>query len=119
MVVRVTVDGIRTDTTAKNTINPKLWDTAKGKAYERSLLTNELNMYLDSIRAEFIRIHRDLEQDGIEHITAEAVVSRFLGRDKPERYTLLEVFREHNEPFHSKNTKKLKYNKFEFHIFTL
>lgn len=100
IVVRVTVDGIRTDTTAKKTINPKLWDTAKGKAYERSPLAKELNMYLDSIRSKFIRIHRDLEQDDIEHITAEAVVNRFLGKGKPERHTLLEVFREHNEKCH-------------------
>ena len=41
---------------------PKLWDVAKGKAYERSPLAKELNMYLDSIRAKLIRIHRDMEQ---------------------------------------------------------
>ncbi|MBF0760221.1 hypothetical protein IR148_04080 [Dysgonomonas mossii] len=35
IVVRVTVDGIRGDTTAKKTINPKLWDSAKGKVYDR------------------------------------------------------------------------------------
>ena len=100
IVIRVTVDGIRGDTTAKKTINPKLWDSAKGKAYERSLLAKELNMYLDSIRAKFIRIHRDFEQDDAERITAEAVINRFLGKDKPERHTLLEVFREHNEKCH-------------------
>ncbi len=100
IVVRVTVDGIRGDTTAKKTINPKLWDLAKGKAYERSILAKELNMYLDSIRAKFIRIHRDFEQDDTERITADAVINRFLGKDKPERHTLLEVFREHNEKCH-------------------
>jgi hypothetical protein len=31
----MTVDGIRVDIVAKKTINPKLWDAAKGKAYER------------------------------------------------------------------------------------
>jgi hypothetical protein len=97
IVVRVTVDGMRADASARKMINPKLWDTARGKAYERTPYAKELNMYLDSIRAKFIRIHRDMEQDGDEFITAQAVINRFLGKDKPERHTLLEVFREHNE----------------------
>lgn len=97
IVVRVTVDGMRADTAAKKTINPKLWDAAKGKAYERSPLAKELNMYLDSIRAKLIRIHRDMEQDDTLYITADAVVKRFTGKDRPERHTIMEVFREHNE----------------------
>lgn len=40
-------------------------------------------MYLDSIRAKFIRIHRDFEQDDTERITAEAVINRFSGQDTP------------------------------------
>lgn len=97
IVVRITVDGIRADTSAKKMLNPKLWDTARGRAYERTPLTRELNMYLDSIRAKLIRIHRDMEQDGEEFITAQSVINRFLGKDKPERHTLLELFEEHNE----------------------
>jgi len=95
--VRVTVDGVRADTVAKKMVKPQLWDTARGKAVEHTAYTKELNMYLDSLRAKFIRIHRDMEQDGEEYITAQAIVNRYLGRDKPERHTLLEVFREHNE----------------------
>lgn len=97
ITIRVTVDGRRADIAAKKMIDPKLWDTVRGKAYERTPLTKELNMYLDSIRAKLIRIHRDMEQDGVEFITAQAVVDRFQGKDKPERHTILEVFREHNE----------------------
>lgn len=97
IVVRVTVDGMRADTAAQKTINPKLWDAAKGKAFERSPLAKELNMYLDSIRAKLIRIHRDMEQDDTLYITADDVVKRFTGKDRPERHTIMEVFREHNE----------------------
>lgn len=95
IVIRVTVDGMRADTSAKRMIAPKLWDTARGKAYERTPYAKELNMFLDSIRAKFIRIHRDMEQDD-KFVTAQAVIDRFLGKDKPERHTLLEVFQEHN-----------------------
>lgn len=100
IVVRITVDGMRADAAARKTIKLKLWDAVKRKAYERSPLTKELNMYLDSIRAKLIRIHRDMEQDDTLYITADAVVKRFLGKDKPERHTIMEVFREHNERCH-------------------
>lgn len=76
---------------------PKFWDVAKGKAYERSPLAKELNMYLDSIRAKLIRIHRDMEQDDTLYITADAVIKRLSGKDKPERHTIMEVFHEHND----------------------
>ncbi|WP_300285186.1 MULTISPECIES: site-specific integrase [Bacteroidales] len=97
IVVRVTVNGIRADLAAQKLVNPKLWDTAKGKAYERTPLTRELNMYLDSVRAKLIRIHRDMEEDDAQNVTAQAVIHRYLGKDKPERHTLMELFREHNE----------------------
>lgn len=97
IVVRITVNGLRRDTTVKETISPKLWDDAKGKAYERNPLTKELNMYLDSVRTKFIRIHRDMEMDREEFITAQKVMNRYLGKDRPERHTLVELFSEHNE----------------------
>lgn len=97
IVVRITVDGTRADLAAQKMVNPKLWDTARGKAYERTPLTRELNMYLDSVRAKLIRIHRDMEQDDAQNVTVQAIVNRYLGKDKPERHTLMELFREHNE----------------------
>ena len=97
IVVRITVDGTRADLAAQKMVNPKLWDTARGKAYERTPLTRELNMYLDSVRAKLIRIHRDMEQDDAQNVTVQAIVDRYLGKDKPERHTLMELFREHNE----------------------
>ena len=97
IVVRIMVNGLRRDTTVKETISPKLWDDAKGKAYERNPLTKELNMYLDSVRTKFIRIHRDMEMDREEFITAQKVMNRYLGKDRPERHILVELFSEHNE----------------------
>ena len=51
IAVRITINGMRADTTVKETVSPKLWNEAKGKAYERNPLTKELNMYLDAVRA--------------------------------------------------------------------
>ena len=95
--LRITVNRMQADTTVKKTISPDLWSKGRGKAIEKNPLAKELNMYLDSIRARITRIHRDLELDGVAFITAQMVLDRFLGKDKPERHTLIEVFREHND----------------------
>lgn len=95
--MRITVNGMRAETTVKKTVSPDLWSMSRGRALEKTPYTKELNMYLDAIRARITRIHRDMELDGEEYITAQMVLDRYIGKDKPERHTLLEVFREHNE----------------------
>lgn len=95
--VRITINRMRADTTVKKTVDPTLWSTARGKALEKNPYTKELNMYLDAIRARITRIHRDMELDGEEFVTPQMVLDRFLGKDKPVRHTILEVFREHND----------------------
>lgn len=94
--MRITVNRLRADTTVKKTISPNQWDSVRGRASAKSILGKELNLYLDTVRAKIIRIHRDMEMDG-ERITAQKVLDRYLGRNEPERHTILEVFREHNE----------------------
>lgn len=100
IVLRVTINRMRADAAAGKMVDPKLWNTARGKAYERTPYTKELNMYLDAIKARITRIHRDMELDGTEFITPQMVLDRYLGRDPPARHTILEVFREHNDRCH-------------------
>lgn len=57
-------------------------------------------MFIEAIRAKIIRIHRDLEIDGEQYITAQMVLDRYLGRGKPERVTIIDLFLEHNEMCH-------------------
>lgn len=94
--LRITVDGMRADTTIKKTISPSLWDNSRGLAYAKTPLTKAINMYIDAVRTKITLIHRDFEMDN-EIITAQKILDRYLGRDKPIRHTILEVFREHNE----------------------
>lgn len=56
----------------------------------------DLNLYLDAISANIFRIQRDIELEGLE-LSAHAVLDRYLGKNRPERHTLIEVFVEHNE----------------------
>ena len=94
--MRITVNGERADASIKRSIEPRLWNTAKGKAVENGRGCKDLNLYLDAISANIFRIQRDVELEGLE-LSPHIVLDRYLGKKRPERHTLIEVFIEHNE----------------------
>ena len=96
--MRLTIDGSRAEASVKHTIKPNNWSTAKGRAENTSKEGKSLNVCLDAITTNIMRIRRELEFEGVE-LTAHTVMDRYLGRDKPERHTLLEIFNEHNEKY--------------------
>ena len=55
-----------------------------------------MNLYLDTISANILRIQRDLELDKKE-VSAQIILNRYLGKAQSDRHTLMDVFREHNE----------------------
>lgn len=94
--VRITVNGQRADTTIRKSILPDQWDAIRGQASPRTTLGKAINLYIDTVRACIIRIHRDLEMDE-QPFTAQQVLDLYLGRKTSNRRTLLKLFREHNE----------------------
>ena len=58
-------------------------------------MDRELNHYLETIKAKFYRIHRELEIDG-KIVTANAVRDRYYGKDESSK-TLVDVYHEHNK----------------------
>ena len=80
----------------KHFIKPHAWNSAKGKANEKSRGGKDLNLYLDAISANILRIQRDLELDKKE-VSAQIILNRYLGKEQSDRHTLMEVFRAHNE----------------------
>lgn len=94
--VRITVNGQRADTTIRKSILPDQWDAIRGQASPRTTLGKAINLYIDTVRARIIRIHRDLEMDE-QPFTAQQVLDLYLGRKTSNRRTLLKLFREHNE----------------------
>lgn len=64
--MRITVNGQRADASARRFIEPRLWNTAKGKAVENGRGCKELNFYLDAVSANVLRIQRDMELEGAE-----------------------------------------------------
>lgn len=94
--MRLTINGERADTSIKRFIEPHAWNSAKGKANEKSRGGKDLNLYLDAISANILRIQRDLELDKKE-VSAQIILNRYLGKEQSDRHTLMEVFRAHNE----------------------
>lgn len=94
--MRITVNGQRADASVKRFIVPRLWNTAKGKAVENGRGCRELNLYLDTVSAHVLRVRQNLELTGAD-VSAHTVLNRYLGKDRPMRHTLVEIFVEHNE----------------------
>ena len=94
--MRLTINGERADASIKRFIEPHAWNSPKGKANEKSRGGKDLNLYLDAISANILRIQRDLELDKKE-VSAQIILNRYLGKEQSDRHTLMEVFRAHNE----------------------
>lgn len=95
ILMRLTINGCRIDTYVKKTILPEYWSATKGKAVEKTDYCRQLNLYLDSVKMRLMKIQREMEIDG-ELINTKTILDRYLGKDTPERHTLIEVFNEHN-----------------------
>ncbi|WP_290540809.1 site-specific integrase [Alistipes sp.] len=94
--MRLTINGERADASIKRFIEPHAWNSEKGKANEKCRGGKDLNLYLDAISANILRIQRDLELDKKE-VSAQIILNRYLGKEQSDRHTLMEVFRAHNE----------------------
>ncbi len=94
--MRLTINGERADASIKRFIEPHAWNSAKGKANEKSRGGKDLNLYLDAISANILRIQRDLELDKKE-VSAQIILNRYLGKEQSDRHTLMEVFHAHNK----------------------
>ncbi len=94
--MRITINGTRIDSSLKRTILPQYWSTAKGQALPKNRECKELNAYIDTVKMRLMQLHRQMELDG-ESINPKSLLNKFQGvTDKPA-YTILGVFREHNE----------------------
>lgn len=95
--MRITINGTRIDSSLKRTIPPQYWNVAKGQAMPKNRECKELNAYMDTVKLRLMTLQREMELDG-EHITPKSLLNKFLGfKDKKPQYTILGVFREHND----------------------
>ena len=96
VVMRVTINGQRVATSVNLKVVPKFWNAVAGKSTGNTRRDYELNARLDTIRMRIMQIYREMEFDR-EHITAQKVMDKYLGRGGKPDIMLLDIFREHNE----------------------
>lgn len=96
VMLRVTVNGLRAETSVNLKVNPKSWNAVAGKSVGNARKDYELNARIATIRMRVMQLHRQMELDG-ESISAQKVIDKYLGRDDKPVIMLLDLFREHNE----------------------
>ena len=84
VMLRITVNGQRAETSVNLKVNPKFWNAVAGRSVGDTRRDYEVNARLDTIRARVMQVHRQMELDG-ERITAQGVIDRYLGRDAKPR----------------------------------
>jgi len=96
VMLRVTVNGLRAETSVNVKVDPSRWSALAGKLIGDTRRDDELNARLDTIRLRVMKVHRQMELDG-EPITAQRIIDKYLGREDKPVIMLLDIFREHNE----------------------
>lgn len=96
VLLRVTVNGLRTETSVNLKVNPNLWHAPTGRTLGTDAKSEELNNTLDTIKLKVMKIYREMEFDGLR-ITAKAIIEKYQGKDEKLQMSLLKVFKDHNE----------------------
>lgn len=89
------MNGQRAEAQIKRSVDVRKWNNKKECAVGKDRQSQELNHYIDTVRARILQIHRELEMDG-KRITAEIIKQHFYGENNKHKM-LLEVFNEHNK----------------------
>lgn len=96
IMVRITINGEKSQFSSKLQINPDLWDTTNGRVLGRSAEAISINRLLDTMRVKIDEIYyRHLNDYG--YVLPEKIKNILLGIDTDKKKMLLEYFTEHNE----------------------
>jgi Site-specific recombinase XerD len=95
--MRITVNKQAVFLSMQGSILPSLWSQAKEKSKGKDKAAQELNRYIDAVKAKLCQIYRELEIDG-NPISAQIIKDIFMGNvESEEGKTLVEAHTEHNE----------------------
>ena len=96
VLMRITVNGERTDVSIQRTILPEHWNSERGSAKANTRFGKELNQFLEQIRLQVYQSHQELLSRNLP-VTASALKSAYLnGIGEEESHNLLDLYREHN-----------------------
>lgn len=111
--LRVTINGERFEQSTQRYVSLKAWSKEGGRAKGNSEEARTINYFLDSLRQKVYDQQREIILDN-EPFTIQTFKKRWLGI-KERTYTLLEVFKEHNEQLLAligKDCSKATYGKY-------
>lgn len=111
LLMRVTVNGRRWDSTLKVRINPNDWDPIKEKATGDDSFSNLANETIESLKFRIHKIKLTFEDEG-KSITLEGIKNKFLDKGKNHR-TILSLFQKHNEECAIKVGVQVTYSTYE------
>lgn len=99
-MIRITVDGRRSEVSIKRRIEPARWDSKAGRVKGNKEDAREINNLIETMIIKVNRIHRKLIE-GDEIVSVEKIKEICSGKAIPKK-TLLEVFQHHNEMMKSR-----------------
>ncbi len=96
VLMRITVNGDRTDVAIQRTILPEHWNSERGCAVANTRFGKELNQCLDQIRLRVYQRHQELLSRNLP-VTAAALKGAYLnGFGEEDVHNLLDLYCEHN-----------------------
>lgn len=97
--IRFTVDCQRSEASTGETCDPKKWNSKARRGTGTKEEIKRLNAYLDGLQSQILEMHRWMVLNE-EHITAEILENRFIGK-ADKALTVLSVFEDHNKKMKS------------------
>jgi len=95
LLMRISQNGTRAEVMIKRSVAADNWDAKRQQATQKDKKSQELNMFLDSLRYKVQKIEREIELDD-EVLTAQGIKERIFGSES-ERHTILKAFDKHND----------------------
>ena len=96
--VRITIEGKRAEWTCQRKCNNNIWNQQSGRAIGNKDEIKMLNQYLDIIQGNIFAVQKDYALRN-EPITAEKVRAIIRHQTEEKKYTLIEVYQNHNDQF--------------------
>lgn len=97
--VRVTIDGQRVEWSVQRSTEPgSKWNQATGRANGTKEGVKNLNAYLDAIQGNIYSLQKEYTLRS-EAITAEQLRAIILHKSQEEMYTVVQVYKYHNDQF--------------------
>ncbi len=97
VMVRITINGVRSQFSSKLLVNPDQWDSKKEQAKGQLAEARNLNRLLENIRSTLtVNYNKQIAIDG--HVTPERLKNIFLGQDEPE-HTIISFFDRYNNQY--------------------